>query len=118
MSQNREPDVFPNTRCYTTVQILSGQTDSDIFNLHGTTILGVIIPAAFSGTSLTIQAVDDAGTAHDVVNTAGTTILANTVAPGDLSTFDSAITRAIKRCVLVADSQAANRNLIVISDRL
>ncbi len=52
--------------------ILSGQTDSDIVDLKGTTLIGFEVPASFTGGSITFKVGKDASSLKTFRNTAGT----------------------------------------------
>lgn len=62
------------------VTILSGATVSSILSTSGMTLVGIQVPAAFTGTVITVQASDSAtGSFFPVYNSAGA--LSYTVAP-------------------------------------
>src|SRR3954463_4432954 len=82
---------FINNISYeTTVTIASGATLSGAADLSGYTLVGLIMPAAFTGTSITFSMSDDAGTFYAITNAGGTALSATVAAskcilvtPGD-----------------------------------
>lgn len=77
---------------YTTVTIASGQTVSEAVDLHGYSLLGVVTPAALTGSSMTFQGSVDGNTYNAIYDTSGNqlsmTVAASrfiAIAPTDLA---------------------------------
>lgn len=47
---------FQDDRCYSDAVIAVGETDSDVVDLSGTTILGIVTPAGLTATTFKIKA--------------------------------------------------------------
>ena len=99
-----------------TATILSGQTESDVIDSRGASLIGIIIPAAFTGTSLTFEVGSgpDGSTLADYYNAAGTQISV-AVAPSryvGMAAIDFAPTRFLK--IISDQSEGADRAVILV----
>lgn len=65
------------------VAIANGANVSGIINTKGSSLVGIIIPAAFTSTTITFSASVDGSTFFPVKNTTSGTTLSYTVAPGE-----------------------------------
>jgi hypothetical protein len=73
---------YPSSLTITTATIASGQTTSAAVDLSGTTLVGLQMPASFTGTSVTFQvATSAAGTYQSMTSSTGSA-LTFTVAGG------------------------------------
>lgn len=92
------------------VTILSGQTESDALDTNGTSLVGYVLPAAFTGTAITFKVCDTLdGTYLDLYNTDGT-LISHTVAQGTavaISPLDFAAFRFVK--FVSGSSEGADR---------
>lgn len=69
--------------------IANGQTKSAVISTGGLALCGIILPAAFTGTTLTFEACDTAaGTFVPVKSTTSGTALSYTVAQGTFAAID------------------------------
>lgn len=100
----------------TTATIANGQTTSSAIDLSGTTLVGIQLPASFTGTSLTFQAATTAGgTYQTVIDGSGTTI-SRAISQGrylTLNPIDFAGIQFLK--VVSSASEGGQRNLELIS---
>lgn len=100
---------------YQTVTILSGQTDSDAIDLQGATVVGVRMPAAFTGATITLleaKLTTDTFSPIDPSGIAGTypVTVSRTISVPAQNT-------ACANCLKVrsASSEGADRSIVVIS---
>lgn len=109
-------DNFPSALVTLSTTITSGQTASAAVDLKGTSLLGVQLPAAFTGTSLKFQvATTLAGTYQDVIDGAGNT-LTKTVAQGKYLYLDPSLFAGIQFIKLVSgSSEGATRTLELVA---
>lgn len=63
---------YQDYKCFTTVSIASGQTESSVAELLGTRCIAIITPSALTGTAFTLKASYDGNTYSDVYNAEGT----------------------------------------------
>ncbi len=59
-----------------TVTIASSSTTSDAIDMQGYTLAAIVMPAAFTGTSLTFSVSDDGNTFYTMYNTSNTAVTA------------------------------------------
>lgn len=97
-----------------TATIANGQTTSDAINCLGKSIVGLIMPAAFTGTTLTIQSSFDGSTFKDAYDGFGNQITINvgTSRHIHLSCGDFLATKYIK--LVSGSSEGAEREITVI----
>ncbi len=83
-------DFINNISYETTVTIANGATLSSAADLTGYALVGIIMPAAFTGTSITFSMSDDGTTFYAITNAGGTALSATVAAskcilftPGD-----------------------------------
>lgn len=88
-------------------------TESDAINLQGTTIAGMYIPAAFTGTSISFKASYDGVNFVDISD--GSTIVAATIAPSQYVALSPIIFYGVRLLKIVSNaSEAAERVITVI----
>lgn len=97
-----------------TATILSGQTDSSIVKLFGTTAIGIQFPAVFTGATVSFQgSMDDGATFVPIYDAAGVavsvTVNVSTGNPLDAKTF--APYDQIR--VVSASSEGADRGILI-----
>jgi hypothetical protein len=96
------------------VAIASGQTASAVIDAKGFSLVGVLLPAAFTGTSLTFQASVDGTNFFAVNSTTSGSSLSYTVAQGNYYAIDPTPFYGIRYLKIVSgSSEAANRVLTV-----
>lgn len=110
-----ESRQFNDQRVYTTVTIASGQTLSGAADLHGTTLLGFYMPAAWTAATIGYKASQDNVTFADVYDSAGnaktSTVAASQFIPLNLSDFVGV--RYLK--LVSSASQGADRAITLVS---
>lgn len=100
---------------YQTVTIPSGQTDSDAIELVRNSIVGVRIPAAFTGTTISILESNSAtGTFNPISPAGGAATYAAAVNTTIGIPFDNAACAMFCR-IRSGSAEAANRTLTVIT---
>jgi hypothetical protein len=107
---------FSDVRAQTTATIASGQTTSAEVDLGGTEIVGLQLPASFTGSSITFQvATASGGTYQDMKDGAGNSV-SKTVSQGQYIAIDPALFRGIRFVKLVSgSSEGAARAITVFS---
>jgi hypothetical protein len=92
------------------ITIASGQTKSAAIDLGDNTLVGLIIPAAFTGIAVTFEASDDiAGTYYAVKGSDGTSI-SYTVAAGTYVMIQPAVLAGVRNIKVVSgSSEGADR---------
>lgn len=94
--------------------ILNGQSDSDTVSLNGTSIAGLYVPSAFTGTELTFQASFD-GTNFFVVQDGLGTAIAVTVSPSIYVPLSPQSFYGIRNLRIISGSpEASDRVLSVV----
>lgn len=85
---------FANKTEFVTVSIANGAQLSSALNCGGMSLVGIVMPAAFTGTAITFLGSADNSTFVDVYNTAGTQISATVgtsqyvaLSPSDLTSI-------------------------------
>ena len=107
---------FDSQLVHTVATIASSGTTSGTIALAGTSPVGVYLPAAFTGTTLTFTACSTAaGTFVAILDDAGGT-LTRTVAQGRFLPLDPALFAGVAFLKIVSGSaEGAARDLIVVS---
>jgi hypothetical protein len=101
-----------------TATILSGQTTSDAIDLQGRPLVGMILPAAFTGSTITFTISVDNSTFTAVYNTANTQ-LSVTVTQGRAYLFSPGDLVGVRYLKLVSgSSEGADRSITLISREL
>jgi hypothetical protein len=94
--------------------IASSATTSDAINLAGMNLVGLVMPAAFTGTTVTFQASVDGTNYFDVYNTAGTQ-LSVTVGTSQYICLWPSDLASIKNLKLVSGAtEAAARSITLV----
>lgn len=98
-----------------TVTIANGATTSGAANLDGLAVMGFIIPAAFTGTTITFLGSDDGTNFFTLVNASGTT-LSVTVVTSSYMLMSATDLMGIRYLKLVSGaSEAAARSVGIIT---
>jgi len=98
-----------------TVTIANGATTSGIANLDGLAVMGFIIPAAFTGATMTFLGSDDGTNFYTLVNASGTT-LSVTVVTSSYMLMSATDLIGIRYLKLVsASSEGAQRSIGIIT---
>lgn len=110
------PSDYQTAISTVTATIASSATTSAAVDLGGTTLVGIQLPAAFTGTSLSFQAATSlAGTYQAVIDASGAT-LSKTVAQGKFLTLDPAEFAGIQFIKIVsASTEGSARDLILVA---
>lgn len=112
------PDFIKNISYQSTVTIANGATLSDAVDLSGYVLVGLIIPAAFTGTTITFSMSDDNATFYGI-NNAGGTALSATVAVSKCILFTPGDFVGIRHLKLTSGSaEAAARTIKLITREL
>lgn len=108
-STNQQPRLCNDV----TVTIADGATESSAADLQGTSLVGMVIPAAFDGASMTFKVSSDGTTYQTFKNLAGTTATAVVAASNSYGIVpaDFAGWRFIK---LVADTAQTGATVITL----
>ncbi len=110
-----ESRQYSDQRVYTTLTIANGQTLSDAADLHGTSLVGFYMPAAWTAANITYKASQDNITFADIYDGSGnvktSTVGASQFIPLDLSNFLGV--RYLK--LLSSASQGAARAITLVS---
>ena len=94
--------------------IASGQTASAVVQLKGYSLVGVQLPAAFTGTTLTFQVSSDGVTFVALKSTTSGTALSYTVAQGTYAAIDPVAFYGVNYLKIVSgSSEGANRVLAI-----
>ena len=113
------PSDFLVLTCQSAATIASGQTASSAVDLAGTALVGISLPAAFTGTALTFSAaltVD--GTYQSVRDGAGNAI-SKTVAQGQYIPIDPALFHGVRFLKVTSGSaEGADRVVTLVSKAL
>lgn len=108
-------DQFQSNIVEIPVVIAINGTVSGIALLHGLTVVGIGMPAAFTGTAITLQAGDADGT-YRAVNVIGGTAVSLTVAADKYIALDPATLRGIERLKLVSgNTETAARTITIFA---
>lgn len=98
-----------------TATILNGQTTSDSIDLQGRGLVGLILPAAFTGSAITFQMSLDGSTFYNVYNAANTQ-LSMTVTQGRAYLFNPGDLLSVRYIKLVSgSSEGGNRSITLIA---
>lgn len=100
---------------YQTVTILSGQTDSDAIDLQGHTIIGVRMPAAFTGASITLLEAKLTTDTFSPINPsgAGATYIVTPSQTIGIPANNASCANCLK--VRSSSAEGADRSIVVIS---
>ena len=98
----------------TTVTIKSGETESEFINTAEFIPAVLLVPAGFTGTTISIQVIDADGTAYDLYDKEGDKIVF-TVSTGQATVMDIADLVATSRIKLVAGYQAADTEIVLLT---
>lgn len=110
---------YPQNKLQTTVTIANGATASGEADLGGTTLVGVILPAALTGTTLTFTAASAAGGTFIPVTGSNGSNLSFTVAASKYLAIDPALFHGVRFIKAVSGStEGAARDLILVSKPL
>jgi hypothetical protein len=99
------------------VTIASGQTESGAVDLHGMNLVGIMMPAAFTGTSVTFKGSLDGVTYNDLYNTDGTA-LSVTVAADRFILIVPSDFAAVRYLKLVSGSSEGAERTITLACRM
>jgi hypothetical protein len=108
--------AFPNLIEETTTTIANGQGSSLAVDLYGVALVGISIPAAFTGIALTFQVSVDNGQTYQPMYKADGTAYSVTVAAGhyiQIPALDFAGIRFLK--VISGSNEAADRVLTLVA---
>lgn len=107
---------FTDNRVQTTTNILASSTTSSEIDLGGTYLVGIQLPASFTGTSLTFTvATASGGTFQTMKDGAGNSV-SKTVAQGQYIGIDPTLFRGVRFFKVVSGStETSDRSLTVIS---
>jgi hypothetical protein len=106
-------DYLNNITYETTVTIASGATTSGAVDLLGMVLVGIIMPSAFTGTSITFQASPDNSTFTAVYNSAGTQLTA-TVSTSRTILFSPGDFVGVRNLKLVSGSTEGGSRIITL----
>jgi hypothetical protein len=101
---------------YPTVTIASGQTVSAAIDLTEYTLVGIIMPSTFTGTTMTFQASADNSTFVAMKDTSGSTI-SYTVGTSRYIPLDPSIFAGIRFLKLVSGSSEGQDDIIALAVR-
>jgi hypothetical protein len=107
---------FTDVRAQTTAVFASGTASSAEVDLGGTEIVGLQMPATFTGSAMTFQAATaSGGTFQTVADGAGTDV-SKTVAGGKYVAIDPTLFRGVRFVKLVSGAtEAAGRTITIFS---
>ena len=104
-----------NIRNFTTT-ILNTATDSDDTDLGQATLVGVYIPASFTGTSISFKAATTQDGTYAPIKDGAGALVSKTVAAGDYITLDPVTFAGVQFLKVVSGSaEGADRSLILAS---
>lgn len=107
-------DFIPNTSYQSNVMILAGSNTSDVVDFGGQALIGLIIPPAFTSTSLTFKMSDNNTTFYDLYNKDGNQ-LKITVAPNRAILFTPGDFIGCRWLQFIGSAtESANRAIILI----
>lgn len=100
---------------YQTVTIASGQTDSDAIDLQGHTVVGIRMPSAFTGATITLLEAKATGDTFSPINPsgAGATYPVTVSQTIGIPAPNAACANQLK--IRSSSSEGANRSIVVIS---
>lgn len=110
---------FTDLDCFTTVTIANSGTTSGEADLIGTSLCGIIMPAAFTGTSLTFQVSNASGGTYQTLYDSTNATISVAVTQGrsySLNPTNFAAWRYIK--VVSGSSEGAARDIILVSRQI
>lgn len=116
VAANKFPDRIAENK---TATILINTTTSNSINLGGCSLVGLIMPSAFTGTSLTFKASNDGTNFYDMYNTSGTqlTVTVATAAARWIALTPSDFA-GVKYLQIIGSSQAAERSIGIVTRSL
>lgn len=100
---------------YQTVTILSGQTDSNAIDLQGHTVVGLRMPAAFTGATVTLMEAKLPGDTFSPINPSGVGATYPVTASQTIGIPSNNAACASQLKIRSSSSEAADRSIIVIS---
>ena len=99
-----------------TASISASGTTTPAMDLGGTTLLGIQLPAAFTGTSISFQAATALGGTYQVVIDGSGSVVSKTVAQGKHLMLDPSEFAGLQFIKIVSSAtEAAQRDLVLIS---
>lgn len=108
---------FPARLCYDlSVVIASGQTSSGAVDLQGTTLVGIQLPATFTGTALTFTAATAIGGTYQAVYSSGSAYSV-TVAQGKFIALDPSVFAGIRFIKIVSGSSEGGARTLELATR-
>lgn len=96
-----------------TATILNGGTTTDAILLYGCTAVKFLIPAAFTGTTITINGSIDGGVTYNPLYNSSGSQISYTVTTGGLYALNPLDLVGCDAIKLVASAQAAQRTILV-----
>jgi hypothetical protein len=94
------------------ITIANGQTASAAIDLGGNTLVGLIIPAAFTGTALTFSASDAIDGTYSVVKGSDGASVSYTVAQGTYVVIQPAVLAGIRFLKVISGSSEGGARVI------
>lgn len=110
--------TFTDTRCQTpaTITVASNATTSAEVDLGGTEIVGLQLPAAFTGTAISFLVSTVSGGTYQAMKDGAGNSVSKTVAQGQYIAIDPTLFRGVRFVKLVSgSSEAADRVITIFS---
>lgn len=107
---------FPSALSVLTATITNGTTTSDAQDIAGTTLVGIQLPAAFTGTAITFQVATSLAGAYQTLTNSGGSALALSVSAAKFITLNPADFAGIQFFKLVSNAaEGATRSIELIT---
>ena len=111
--------TFFDTRCLTAALIPNGTATTAEVDLGGTSLLGIVFPAAMTSTTCKIQMATVSGGTYQTLQSTSGTDLSFTFAQGKTMVFDTTVQAQLAAArfvkIVVAGNEGADRNISLIS---
>ena len=109
------PSEYQSVIMNVTATIAASGTTSAAVDIGGTTLLGIQLPAAFTGTAISFQAATSLGGVYQTVIDGSGTTLSKTVAQGRYLILDPSEFAGFQFLKIVSGStEAAQRDLVLV----
>ena len=107
---------FPSRDRSVALTIANGQTASSGLDLGGTRLAAIVVPAAFDGTSLSLQSCTTIGGTYSTIRDKAGTVLSYSVTAGDISKVDPLDALGLRFIRLVAGTaQVGDSNFTLLT---
>ena len=107
---------YPPFLCNANAVIANGQTTSDAIDLFGTTLVGIQMPATFTGSSISFEAATTLGGTYQPITNSGGNSISATAAGGKFISIDPSDIAGVQFIKIVSDSaEGAERTLELVT---